>query len=200
MTRFEQIAEELKSAAAEKVFTMPETLEECATAREETVKSVLRKIREGADPLPFARFFDILYTDEDVTSFTDAFAEAAPEEYIQSSDLDSGSPWCMPWLWESEPLTAKEGDTPESLARRYVEENADAIRQAFHDWKEEECSSISQEIWEAYHGDREAPNGYIHQSELFGEAFDALDALGEDKAGADEIVDRYAEEIFYARA
>lgn len=200
MTRFEQIAEELKSAAAEKVFTMPETLEECATAREGTVRSVLRKIREGADPMPFARFFDVLYTDEDVTSFTDAFAEAAPEEYIQSSDLDSGSPWCMPWFWESEPLTAKEGDTPESLARRYVEENSAAIRQAFHDWKEEECSSISQEIWEAYHGDREVPNEYIHQSELFGEAFDALDALGEDKAGADEIVDRYAEEIFYARA
>ena len=81
-----------------------------------------------------------------------------------------------------------------------MEENAAAIRQAFHDWKKEECSSISQEIWEAYHGDREVPDEYIHQSELFGEAFDALDALGDDKAGADEIVDRYAEEIFYARA
>lgn len=200
MTRFEEIAEELKSAAAAKKFTMPETLEECATAREETVKSVLRKIREGADPLPFARFFDILYTDEDVTSFTDAFDEAAPEEYIQSSDLDSGSPWCMPWLWESEPLTAKEGDTPESLARRYVEEHADYIRQAYRDWKEEECAQISQDLWEAYHGDREVPYEYIHQSRLFEEAFDALDELGEDKAGADEIVDRCAEEIFYARA
>lgn len=199
MTRSKQIAEELKLASAEKVFTMPETLEECATAYKENVTDVIRKIREGADPLPFARFFDVLYTDEDVTSFTDAFDEAAPEEYIQSSDLDSGSPWCMPWLWESEPLTAKEGDTPESLARRYVEENADAIRQAFRDWKEEECAQISQEIWEAYHGNREAPDEYIHQSELFGEAFDALDAL-KDEAGADEIVDRYAEEIFYARA
>ena len=200
MTRSKQIAEELKLASAEKVFTMPETLEECATAQEGTVRSVLRKIREGADPMPFARFFDVLYTDEDVTSFTDAFAEAAPEEYIQSSDLDSGSPWCMPWFWESEPLTAKEGDTPESLARRYVEENAAAIRQAFRDWKEEECTQISQDIWEAYHGDREVPDEYIHQSELFGEAFDALDELGEDESGADEIVDRYAEEIFYARA
>ena len=186
MARFEEIAEELKSAAAAKEFTMPETLEECATAREATVKSVLRKIREGADPLPFARFFDVLYTDEDVTSFTDAFDEAAPEEYIQSSDLDSGSPWCMPWLWESEPLTAKEGDTPESLARRYV--------------KEEECAQISQDLWEAYHGDREVPYEYIHQYRLFEEAFDALDELGEDESGADEIIDRYAEEIFYARA
>lgn len=200
MTRFEKIAKELIKAAAAKEFTMPEALEECSSAKEETVKSVLRKIREGADPLPFARFFDVLYTDEDVTSFTDAFAEAAPEEYIQSSDLDSGTPWCMPWLWESDPLTAGEGDTPESLARRYAEENADAIRQAFHDWKEEECSSISQEIWEAYHGDREVPDEYIHQSELFEEAFEALDALGEDESGADEIVDRCAEEIFYARA
>ena len=200
MTRFEQIAEELKLASAEKVFTMPETLEECATAREGTVKNILRKIHEGADPMPFARFFDVLYTEEDVSRFTDAFDEAAPEEYIQSSDLDSGSPWCMPWFWKSEPLTAKEGDTPESLARRYVEENADAIRQAFRDWKEEMCARISQEIWEAYHGGREVPCEYIHQSRLFEKAFEALDALGEDESGADEIVDRYAEEIFYARA
>lgn len=198
MTRFEQIAEELKAAAA-KEFIMPETLEECATAREETVRSVLRKIREGADPMPYARLFNVLYTDEDVSRFTDAFDEAAPEEYIQSSDLDSGSPWCMPWLWEPDPLTAEEGDTPESLARRYAEENADDIRQAFRDWKEEECAEISQEFWEAYHGGREVPCEYIHQSRLFGEAFDALDAL-KDEAGADEIVDRYAEEIFYARA
>ena len=155
MTRTKKIAEELKAAAAEEHFIMPETLEECATAREETVKRVLRKIREGAEPLPVARCFDVLDTDEDVTSFTDAFDEAAPDDYIQSSDLDSGSPWCMPWFWESEPLTAKEGVTPESLARRYVEENADAIRKTFRDWKEEECYSISQEIWEAYHGERE---------------------------------------------
>ena len=199
MTRIEEIAEELKSAPADKVITMPQTHEECATAREETVKSVLRKIREGADPLPFARFFDILYTDEDVTSFTDAFDEAAPEEYIQSSDLDSGSPWCMPWLWESEPLTAKEGDTPESLARRYVEENAAAIRQTFRDWKEEECARISQDLWEAYHGDREVPYEYIHQARLFDQCFEALDALDKDDE-ADKVVDRYAEEIFYARA
>lgn len=199
MTRSKQIAEELKLASAENVFTMPETLEECATARDSTVRRVLEKIREGADPLPFAKFFDVLYTDEDVTRFTDAFDEAAPEGYIQSSDLDSGSPWCMPWLWESDPLTAGEGDTPESLARRYVAANAAAIRQAFHDWKEEECAQISQDLWEAYHGNREAPDEYIHQSELFGEAFDALDAL-KDESGADEIVDRYAEEIFYARA
>lgn len=199
MTRFEKIAKELKSAAAEKVFTMPETLEECATAREETVNSVLRKIREGADPMPFARFFDVLFTDEDVTSFTDAFDEAAPEEYIQSSDLDSGSPWCMPWLWESDSLTAKEGDTPESLARRYVEENADAIRQAFRDWKEGECAQISQEIWEAYHGNREVPDEYIHQAQLFDQCFEELDALDKDDE-TDKVVDRYAEEIFYARA
>ena len=160
MTRSKQIAEELKAAAEEEYFSMPETLEKCATAREDTVKNILRKIHEGAVPMPFARFFDVLYTDEDVSRFTDAFAEAAPEEYIQSSDLDSGSPWCMPWFWESEPLTAKEGDTPESLARRYVAENAAEISRTFRDWKEEECSSISQEIWEAYHGGREVPCEY----------------------------------------
>lgn len=200
MARFEEIAEELKSAAAAKEFTMPETLEECSSANEETVKSVLRKIREGADPLPYARFFDVLYTYSDVSRFTDAFSEAAPDGYIQNADIETDFPWCLPWQWESSPLTAGEGDTPESLARRYVEENAAAIRQTFRDWKEEECARISQDLWEAYHGDREIPDEYIHQSELFGESFDALDALGGDKAGADEIVDRYAEEIFYARA
>lgn len=199
MTRAKKIAEELKAAAEEERFSMPETLEECATAREGTVRSVLRKIREGADPLPFARFFDVLYTDEDVSRFTDAFDEAAPEEYIQSSDLDSGSPWCMPWIWEPDLLSAKEGDTPESLARRYAEENADDIRQAFRDWKEEECSSISQEIWESYHGDRDVPDEYIHQAQLFDQCFEELDALDKDDE-ADKVVDRYAEEIFYARA
>lgn len=200
MTRFEKIAKELKAAAAEEHFIMPEALEECATARENTVKNALRKIRAGADPLPYARFFDVLYTDEDVSRFTDAFDEAAPEGYIQESDLDTDTPWCMPWLWDSEPMTASDGDTPESLARRSAAENADDIRASFHDWKEEECSRISQEIWEAYHGDREVPYEYIHQSEIFEKAFEALDELGEDKAGADEIIDRYAEEIFYARA
>lgn len=199
MTRFEQIAEELKAAAEEEHFSMPETLEECATAREETVNSVLRKIREGADPLPFARFFDVLYTDEDVSRFTDAFDEAAPEEYIQSSDLDSGSPWCMPWLWESEPMTASDGDTPKSLARRYVTDHTEAIEQAYRDWKEEECAQISQDLWEAYHGDREVPYEYIHQARLFDQCFEALDALDKDDE-ADKVVDRYAEEIFYARA
>ena len=54
---------------------MPETLEECATAKEEIVNRVLRKIREGADPMPYARFFNALYTDEDVSRFTAAFDE-----------------------------------------------------------------------------------------------------------------------------
>lgn len=200
MTRSEKIAEGLKSASAAKEFTMPEALEECATARDSTVRRVLEKIRAGEDPMPYARFFDVLYTEEDVTRFTDAFDEAAPEEYIQSSDLDTDTPWCMPWLWDSEPMTASDGDTPESLARRYVAANSAAIRQAFRDWKEEECARISQDLWEVYHGDREVPYEYIHQSGLFEKAFEALDELGEDKAGADEIVDRCAEEIFYARA
>lgn len=200
MTRSEKIAEGLKSAAAAKEFTMPEALEECATARDSTVRRVLEKIRAGEDPLPYARFFDVLYTDEDVSRFTAAFDEAAPEEYIQSSDLDTDTPWCMPWLWDSEPMTASDGDTPESLSRRYVADHTEDIEQTFRDWKEEECARISQEIWEAYHGDRCPSSQYIHQSGLFEKAFEALDELGEDKAGADEIIDRYAEEIFYARA
>lgn len=200
MTRFEKIAKELKSAATAEKFTMPEALEECATARDSTVRRALEKIRAGEDPMSYARFFDVLYTEEDVTRFTDAFDEAAPEEYIQSSDLDTDTPWCMPWLWDSEPMTASDGDTPESLARRYVADHTEDIEQTFRDWKDEECARISQEIWEAYHGDREVPYEYIHQSRLFEQCFEALDALDKDDDEADKVVDRYAEEIFDARA
>ena len=105
----------------------------------------------------------------------------------------------MPWLWESDPLTAGEGDTPESLARRYVAANSASIRQTFRAWKEEECARISQDLWESYHGDREVPDEYAHQTKLFERAFEALDAL-KDEVEADEVIDQFAEEIFYARA
>lgn len=96
------------------------------------------------------------------------------------------------WRWEPSP--------PESLARRYVADHTEDIEQTFRDWKDEECAQISQEIWEAYHGDREVPYEYIHQSRLFEQCFEALDALDKDDDEADKVVDHYAEEIFDARA
>ena len=130
-----------KAAFSKKAFVMPEILRHCAVAREDAVKTIIRRVRKGADALPYTRFFDILYTDADVHRFIEAFADSAPEEYVQEDDLDTSMPWCMPWMWESAPLTAKEEDTLESLARRYVAENFKDIQQTFRDWKEEDVEN-----------------------------------------------------------
>ena len=125
-----------KAAFSKEPFIMPEILRHCAVANEDAVKTIARRVRKGADALPYAHFFDILYTDADVRRFIEAFDEAAPDDYVQDADLDTSMPWCMPWTWESAPLSAEEEDTPESLARRYVAENYNAIKQTFRDWKE----------------------------------------------------------------
>lgn len=130
-----------KVAFPKKPFVMPEILKQCSTASEDAVKTIIRRVRKGADALPYAHFFDVMYTDADVRRFITAFADSAPEEYVQEDDLDTSMPWCMPWTWESAPLTAKEEDTPESLARRYVAENYKAIQQTFRDWKEEDVEN-----------------------------------------------------------
>lgn len=125
-----------KAAFDEHSFAMPEILMHCAVAREDAVRTIVKRVRKGADALPYAHFFDILYTDADVRRFITSFADSAPEEYVQEADLDTSMPWCMPWIWESAPLSAEEEDTPESLARRYVTDNYNTIRQTFRDWKE----------------------------------------------------------------
>ena len=130
-----------KAAFDEHSFAMPEILRHCAVAREDAVKTIIRRVRKGADALPYAHFFDVMYTDADVRRFIAAFADSAPEEYVQEDDLSGGMPWCMPWTWESAPLTAEGADTPESLARRYVAENYKAIQQTFRDWKEEDVEN-----------------------------------------------------------
>lgn len=210
-TRASEIAEELKAAANKHSFTIPESLADCTTAYEETVKAVLRKIREGADPLPYARFFDVMYTYTDVTRFMDAFNEAAPTGYILDVDTKTDFPWCLPWQWESEPLTAGEDDTPKTLAERYVAENAAEISRAFHEWKEEECARIMDEIHEVYYRDKDLSSDFIRQGSLFEACFDKLRALEADKPegykylregdpSAEKIIDAYTEEIFNARA
>lgn len=119
-------------------FVMPEILKGCVTACDNyIIKQVLNRIhKRGESALPYAIFFSVLYTDADVRRFIAAFADSAPEEYVQEADLDTSMPWCMPWTWESAPLSAEEEDTPESLAHRYVAENYKAIQKTFRDWKE----------------------------------------------------------------
>lgn len=130
-----------EAAFDEHSFAMPEILRHCAVAREDAVITIVKRVRKGADALPYAHFFDIMYTDADVRRFIEAFDEAAPDDYVQEDDLSGGMPWCMPWTWESAPLSAEEEDTPESLARRYVAENYKAIQQTFRDWKEEDVEN-----------------------------------------------------------
>lgn len=125
-----------KVAFSKRPFVMPEILRHCAVANVDTVKNIARRVRKGADALPYAHFFDILYTDADVRRFITAFADSAPEEYVQEDDLSGGMPWCMPWTWESAPLTAEGADTPESLAHRFSAYYAYDIRNTFRDWKE----------------------------------------------------------------
>lgn len=125
-----------KAAFDEHSFAMPEILKQCSTASEDAVKTIARRVRKGADALPYAHFFDVMYTDADVRRFIEAFDESAPDDYVQEADLDTSMPWCMPWTWESAPLTAEGADTPESLAYRFSAYYAYDIQNTFRDWKE----------------------------------------------------------------
>lgn len=185
-----------KAAFSEKAFVMPEILRHCAVANEDAVKTIIRRIRKGADALPYAHFFDIMYTDADVRRFIAAFADSAPDGYIQEVDLDTSMPWCMPWTWENVPLTAEGADTPESLAHRLSAYYAYDIRNTFRIWKEDACAKTAQDIWDSYHNGKEIPGEYEHQAELFQKAFDAIDEMGEDTVETDEVIDQIAEEIF----
>lgn len=187
----------LRNAAFSKEpFIMPEILRQCSTASEDAVKTIARRVRKGADALPYAHFFDILYTDADVRRFITAFADSAPEEYVQEVDLDTSMPWCMPWTWENVPLTAEGADTPESLAYRLSAYYAYDIRNTFRIWKEDDCAKIVQDIWDSYRNGKEIPDKYEHQAELFRKAFDAIDEMGENTVETDEVIDQIAEEIF----
>lgn len=191
-----------KAASDEHLFAMPEILRQCSTASEDAVKTIIRRVHNGEDALPYAHFFDVMYTDADVRRFITAFADSAPEEYVQEDDLSGGMPWCMPWTWESSPLTAEGADTPESLAHRFSAYYAYDIRNTFRSWKEEECAKIVQDIWDAYYNDREISRWYKHQAGLFWKAFKAIDSIdetGENAVETDEVIDQIAEEIFESR-
>lgn len=63
-----------KAAFDEHSFAMPEILRHCAVANVDTVKTIIHRVRKGADALPYAHFFDVMYTDSDVRRFITAFA------------------------------------------------------------------------------------------------------------------------------
>lgn len=126
-----------KAAFSEKPFIMPEILRHCAVANEDAVKTIARRVRKGTDALPYAHFFDVMYTDADVGRFIAAFADSAPDDYVQEDDLDTSMPWCMPWTWENAPLAAEGADTPESLAHRFSAYYAYDIQNAFRTMNEE---------------------------------------------------------------
>lgn len=189
-----------KAAFDEHSFAMPEILKQCSTASEDAVRTIVKRVRKGADALPYAHFFDVMYTDADVRRFITAFADSAPEEYVLlEDDLSGGMPWCMPWTWESAPLSAEAEDTPESLAHRFSAYYAYDIRHTFRDWKEDDCAKIVQDIWDSYRNGKEIPSEYEHQSGLFRKAFDAIDEMGENTVETDEVIDQIAEEIFESR-
>lgn len=186
----------LNESSPNSPFVMPEILRRCAVANEDAVKTIIRRVHNGADAFPYAHFFDVMYTDADVRRFITAFANSAPEEYVQEDDLSGGTPWCMPWLWESAPLTAEDDDTPESLAHRFSAYYAYVIRHTFRSWKEEECADIVQDIWDSYRNNKQIPYWPEHQVRLFNKAFKAIDEMGEN---TDEVIDQIAEEIFKSR-
>jgi hypothetical protein len=94
----------------------PDVLKDCYIASPEAVRNAVYASRTLFTMEKFARFFATVYTQEDVESFTAAYDAAAPEVYDQEADLETGNPWCMPWL--NGAMGANKGDTPETLGRK----------------------------------------------------------------------------------
>lgn len=94
----------------------PAVLKDCAIAIPASVQSAIYASSRRLPMENLARFFATIYTQEDVESFTAAYDAAAPAVYNQNDDLETGNPWCMPWL--NGAMGADKGDTPETLGRK----------------------------------------------------------------------------------
>ena len=94
----------------------PEVLKACYIANPEAVQHAIYASSRRLTLEKLARFFATIYTQEDVESFTAAYDAAAPAVYNQDDDLETGNPWCMPWMTGA--MGAEKGDTPESLGRK----------------------------------------------------------------------------------
>ena len=94
----------------------PEVLKACYIASPEAVRNAIYASSRLLTLEKNARFFSTVYTAEDVHTFLAAYAAAAPAVYNQEADLETGNPWCMPWM--NGAMGAERGDTPESLGRK----------------------------------------------------------------------------------
>lgn len=95
---------------------LPAPLKDCAIATPGSIQNALYASGRSLPLEKLARFFATIYTQEDVESFSAAYAAAAPEVYDQESDLETGATWCMPWRTGA--MGADRGDTPETLGRK----------------------------------------------------------------------------------
>ena len=103
-------------ALAKNKFLFPDVLKDCYIASPEAVQHAICASSRRLTLEKLARFFATVYTQEDVESFTAAYDAAAPAVYNQNDDLETGNPWCMPWLTGA--MGADKGDTPETLGRK----------------------------------------------------------------------------------
>lgn len=117
--RTAEIATALKDLTSKSPITtydLPEVLHNSAIAGTETVRNALSVAGRRLTLEKIARFFSTVYTAEDVHTFLAAYDAAAPECYDQEADLETPTPWCMPWMTGA--MGASNGDTPETLGRK----------------------------------------------------------------------------------
>ena len=117
--RTAEIATALKDLTSKSPITtydLPEVLHNSAIAGTETVRNALSVAGRRLTLEEIARFFSTVYTAEDVHTFLAAYDAAAPECYDQEADLETPTPWCMPWMTGA--MGASNGDTPETLGRK----------------------------------------------------------------------------------
>ena len=94
----------------------PDVLKACYIATPASVQSAIYASSRRLPMENLARFFATIYTQEDVHTFLAAYAAAAPKCYDQDKDLETPTPWCMPWM--NGAMGAERGDTPETLGRK----------------------------------------------------------------------------------
>lgn len=104
------------SALEKNKFLFPEVLKACYIASPEAVQHAIYASSRRLTLEKLSRFFATVYTAEDVDTFLAAYDAAAPEVYDQEADLETPTPWCMPWL--NGAMGADRGDTPETLGRK----------------------------------------------------------------------------------
>lgn len=100
----------------ENKFLFPDVLKACYIASPEAVQHAICASSRRLTLEKLSRFFATVYTAEDVDTFLAAYDGAAPAVYNQEDDLETPTPWCMPWL--NGAMGAEKGDTPETLGRK----------------------------------------------------------------------------------